>query len=148
MSGRTVADLTDVCLLVADIQRSVAFYRDLLGFAVKRLDTGFAEFRTGGVILALWQRDDLAGNLDLPAARRGGSSAMLAVRLDSAAAVDREHDRLAARGVAFHAPPASYPWNAHAAYFTDPDGHLWEIYAWLGAPRILADEADAAEAPS
>ena len=137
--SKTAASLSDVCLLVADIERSVAFYRDRLGFAVKRLDTGFAEFWTGGVILALWQRDDLAGNLDLPAARRGGTSSMLAVRLDSAADVDREHSRLVAAGVAFHAAPADYAWNAYAAYFHDPDGHLWELYSWRGTPRTLPE---------
>ena len=137
MTGRTVGDLSDVCLLVADIPRSVEFYRDRLGFAVKRLDTGFAEFWTGGVILALWQRDDLAGNLDLPAAKAGGTSAMMAVRLASAEAVDAEYRRLSDRGVAFHAPPKAYTWNAHGTYFTAPDGHLWEIYAWLGDPRTV-----------
>ena len=139
--SKTVADLSDVCLLVEDVARSVEFYRDRLGFAVKRLDTGFAEFWTGGVILALWQRDDLADNLDLPAARRAGTSTMVAVRMDSAADIDREYARLSAAGVGFHAPPADYAWNAYAAYFGDPDGHLWEIYHWRGAPRTLPDEA-------
>lgn len=133
-----VAGLTDVCLLVQDLDRSVAFYRDRLGFALKRLDTGFAEFWTGGVILALWARADIAANVGLPAALSGrGPSVMLAVRVHSAEAVDAEHARLAAAGVSFVAPPVLHPWNAYAAYFEDPDGHLWELYHWAGAPRVV-----------
>lgn len=134
------AALTDACLLVEDVVRSVAFYRDRLGFAVKRLDTGFAELWTGGVILALWQRDDLADNLALPAARRPGTGVMLAVRMETPGDVDREYARLTAAGVAFHAPPADYAWNAYCAYFSDPDGHLWELYTWRGAPRSIDED--------
>lgn len=141
MSGKSVADISDVCLLVADVPRSVAFYHEVLGFAVKRLDTGFAELWTGGVILALWQRDDIAENLALPAVRRGGTGAMLAVRLETAADVDREYARLSEAGLRFNAPPADYAWNAYAVYFSDPDGHLWEIYCWRGDPRTLPDSS-------
>lgn len=135
-----VAGLTDVCLLVEDVPRSVAFYRDRLGFALKRLDTGFAEFWTGGVILALWQRSDIAANVGLPAALEGrGANVMVAVRLESREAVDAEFHRLTAAGVAFVASPTLHPWNAYAAYFADPDGHLWELYHWAGAPRVTED---------
>jgi uncharacterized protein len=138
-SAPPAGGLTDVCLLVADIPRSVAFYRDRLGFAVKRLDTGFAELWTRGVILAVWQRDDIATNLDLPDIRAGGASCMVAVRFDTAAGVDAEFERLSAAGVQFLASPRHYAWNAHCAYFRDPDGHLWELYSWAGAPRTLPD---------
>jgi catechol 2,3-dioxygenase-like lactoylglutathione lyase family enzyme len=39
--------------------------------------------------------------------------------------------------VAFRSPPKTYPWHAHAAYFSDPDDNLWEIYCWVGPPRTL-----------
>lgn len=129
--------ITDVCLLVEDIPRAVAFYRDRIGLEVKRLDTGFAEFHTGAATLALWQRSDIAANLDMPAALKGGRSVMVAVKLESRETVDAEYIRLSAAGVAFSEPPKAYPWNAYAAYFEDPDGHLWELYHWLGAPRVI-----------
>jgi hypothetical protein len=37
--------------------------------------------------------------------------------------------------VVFRSPPKTYPWHAHAAYFSDPDDNLWEIYCWIGPPR-------------
>lgn len=129
--------ITDLCLLVADMDRSVAFYRDRMGLAVKRLDAGFAEFHTGDATLALWLRDDIAGNLDSPRLREGGCGVMAAVRLPDRDAVDREAARLKAAGVALSHPAQEWPWNAYAAYFPDPDGHLWELYCWMGAPRTL-----------
>ncbi len=136
-SAPPAGGLTDVCLLVQDIPRSVAFYRDRMGFALKRLDTGFAEFWTRGVILALWQRDDIGTNLGLPDLRAGGASCMVAVRFATIGEVDAEYARLKAAGVGFVEPPKAYAWNAHCAYFRDPDGHLWELYSWLGAPRVI-----------
>lgn len=139
MSDKSVANMSDVCLLVADISRSVSFYHEILGLAVKRLDTGFAELWTQGATLALWQRDDIADNLVMPEIRRGGTSVMLAVRMDKAADVDREYERLRKAGIRFKSPPTDYAWNAYAAYFSDPDGHLWEIYSWRGEPRKLPE---------
>ncbi|MBO6509028.1 MAG: VOC family protein [Roseibium sp.] len=147
MSAKTVAHISDICLLVADVARSVTFYHEVLGLAIKRLDTGFAEFWTHGAILALWQRDDIADNLSLPEARGGGTSVMLAVRMETAADVDREYERLSKAGLRFNGPPAEYAWNAYAAYFSDPDGHLWEIYSWRGEPRTLAESPTASLPP-
>jgi uncharacterized protein len=136
-SAPPAGGLTDVCLLVADVTRSVAFYRDRMGFSLKRLDTGFAEFWTRGVILALWQRDDIGTNLAQPDLLRGGASCMVAVRFETIGEVDAEYARLKDAGVTFLEPPHAYAWNAHCAYFRDPDGHLWELYYWLGAPRVI-----------
>lgn len=131
--------ITDVCLLVEDVARSVAFYRDVMGLPVKRLDQGFAEFATQDIVLALWQRDNLADHVGFAAARAGGTSCMVACRLPDAAAVDARHAHLAGRGVSFVRGPTLYAWNAYAAYFADPDGHLWELYAWVAPAREEPD---------
>ena len=139
MSAKTVAHISDNCLLVTDMARSATFYHDVLGLAFKRLNTGFAEFSTHGAIVALWQRNYIANNLSLPEARGGGMGMMLAVRMEAAADVDREYERLSKAGIRFIGPPAEYAWNAYAAYFFDPDGPLWEIYSWRGEPRTLPE---------
>jgi uncharacterized protein len=126
--------ITDVALFVADLQRAIAFYRDQMDLELKRLDSGFAEFWMEG-ILALWEEADVRRALDFDGAPRRGPHAMLAIRLDSAAAVDAAHAELSTRGVVFRSPPKTYPWHAHAAYFSDPDDNLWELYCWVGPPR-------------
>jgi catechol 2,3-dioxygenase-like lactoylglutathione lyase family enzyme len=129
--------ITDIALFVSDLPRAIAFYRDRLDLELRRLDAGFAEFRMEGTILALWEEADARRNLELGDATRRGPHAMVAIRMDSPAAVDAAHARLAARGVTFRAPPRTYPWRAHAAYFSDPDDNLWELYCWVGAPRTV-----------
>ena len=129
--------ITDIALFVADLQRAIAFYRGLLDLEVKRLDSGFAEFWMEGAILALWEEADVRRALDFDGVPRRGPHAMLAIRMDSAAAVDAAYVQLVARGVVFRSPPKTYPWQAHAAYFSDPDDNLWEIYCWVGPPRTI-----------
>lgn len=129
--------LSDLCLLVDDMDRSVAFYRDTMGLEVKRLDTGFSEFHTGACTLALWLRSDISGNLDMPRLREQGTGVMAAVRMPDRDAVDAETARLEAAGVAISRQPQEWPWNAYASYFDDPDGNLWEVYCWMGEPRTL-----------
>lgn len=129
--------ITDIALFVYDLQRAIAFYRDRLGLEVKRLDTGFAEFWMEGAILALWEEADVRRALGFAGAPRQGPHAMVAIRLESPAAVDALHAELAGRGVLFRSPPQTYPWNAHAAYFSDPDDNLWELYCWAGPPRTI-----------
>jgi catechol 2,3-dioxygenase-like lactoylglutathione lyase family enzyme len=129
--------ITDVALFVADLERAIAFYRDRMDLKVKRLDTGFAEFWMEGAVLALWEEADVRRALDFDGAPRRGPHAMVAIRLESSAAVDAAYAELVARGVAFRSPPQTYPWHAHAAYFSDPDDNLWEIYCWTGVPRTV-----------
>jgi uncharacterized glyoxalase superfamily protein PhnB len=60
---------------------------------------------------------------------------MLAVELDTGEQVDALHESLTARGLAASGPPAVYEWGARSTYFVDPDGYIWEIYAWVETPR-------------
>ena len=137
MSLEPLRKLTDIGLFVSDMERAVAFYGETLGFALKRRDIGFAEFRTEGVGLALWEVSDVTAALALAEAPRQGITAMVAVRVETADAVDTLHDELAAKGVTIVQAPTTHAWNARTAYFSDPDGNLWEIYAWVDAPRTL-----------
>ena len=130
--------ITDICLLVESVERSVEFYVNKLGFKVRRRAEGFVDFSGAGLTLAVWQRDHMgrhtgvATRATTPADRK----AIIALELPSPAAIDESYRELAAAGVAFEQPPHDYPWNARCAYFADPDGTVWELYAWLkGGPE-------------
>ena len=58
--------ISDLCFLVQDLDRAIEFYRDRVGFKLRRLAPGFADFFTGGVTLALWQVDHMQSHLGLP----------------------------------------------------------------------------------
>ena len=123
--------ITDVCVLVADVERSIRFYVDKLGFRLLHRAPGFADFAGAGVTLAVWEADHVRQNTGLPtAAAPGVHQVMIAVHLPAPADVDAAYAELTADGVAFETTPADYPWNARSCYFAGPDGELWELYAW------------------
>jgi catechol 2,3-dioxygenase-like lactoylglutathione lyase family enzyme len=124
--------ISDICLLVQDLERAVQFYRDRVGFKLRRLAPGFADFFTAGATLALWQVDHMQTHLHLPPgpAQRGGWRTMAAIQVENSDGVDQMHGTLSAKGVPFLVGPKAYPWNAYACYFTDPEENLWEIYTW------------------
>ncbi|MGO4198976.1 VOC family protein [Rhizobium sp. YAF28] len=132
-----VNPITDICFLVEDIDRAVAFYVDSLGFKPRRRAPGFADFKGAGVTLALWEIDHIAQNTGVSGLKAppGVHKACAAIELSSPAAVDAAYAELAAAGVTFQGPPQDYSWNARCCYFADPDDNLWELYAWAeGGP--------------
>ena len=131
--------IQDVCILVTDIEASIRFYTEKLGFQLKHRAPGFADFTGAGLTLALWERDHIEQHADVRVKPGSSSAVLIAVRIDSIAALDAIYAELTAEGVEFVKPPASYAWNAYGAYFYGPDGETWELYAWQegGAPGTV-----------
>jgi uncharacterized protein len=135
--------ITDTCVLVRDLEASIAFYRDKLGFALRHRAPGFADFSGAGHTLALWERVHIAAHTGVSVDLDASASLVVAVSLPDAASLDGAYAELSEKGVVFVRPPADYPWNARCVYFAGPDGELWELYAWLpgGAPGKIAGDA-------
>ena len=123
--------ITDTCLLVRDLEASITFYRDRLGFELLHRAEGFADFSGAGHTLALWERAHIAKHTGVPVDPGAATSVLIAVRLEDTADLDAVYAELSDSGVTFVRPPADYPWNARCAYFNGPDGEVWELYAWL-----------------
>ncbi|MEK1852739.1 MAG: VOC family protein [Phyllobacterium sp.] len=135
--------IKDVCLLVEDIERTVDFYVNKLGFKMRRRAEGFADFHNGGVILAAWELGHINAHTGVSSrvSPRGAHKVCIAVELGSPEEVDGYYKSLTANGVPFYGEPANHVWNARCAYFTDPDDTLWELYAWLkGGPGDYHEE--------
>ena len=133
-----------VTLGVADLERSLAFYRDGLGLPTqgivgREFQHGAVAFfdLSGGLKLAIWAQDDICHDTGLPktpvspAAFTIGHNVMH--KEDVAAVMDA-----ARRGGAEIVKPAQETvYGGDAGYFRDPDGHLWEI-VWN--PQLLPAE--------
>lgn len=129
--------LTAPTLLVENVARSVFFYRDKVGFELYRSNESFANFRTECAILALWEARHVERELGCKIAPvpNAPQRIILACEFGSESAVDFHYQRMEHNGVPFLAPPKAFPWNVYATYFSDPDGYLWEIFAWqVGGP--------------
>nr|WP_192360159.1 VOC family protein [Mesorhizobium mediterraneum] len=132
--GQTKA-ITDICLLVEDIDRTIDFYTHKLGYRIRRRAEGFVDFHSERVTLAAWELDHINRHCGVSNVRspKQAHKACVAMELESAGEVDRLYAELSDKGVPFVGPPGDYVWNARCAYFHDPDGTLWELYAWTGA---------------
>lgn len=119
--------LSLVTLGVADVARSRAFY-EALGFVAHPFDsTDVAFFDMNGSILALFGREALAHDANVPHEGSGFRGVSSAFNLASEAAVDAAFAFVATKGARIVQPPRKVFWGGYSGYFADPDGHLWEI---------------------
>jgi catechol 2,3-dioxygenase-like lactoylglutathione lyase family enzyme len=132
--------ISDVAILCKDIETSIRFYADKLGFTLKHRAESFADFTGAGLTLALWEIDHISRHTGIANIKGPGAhKACVAVLIDSPEELDAAYKELSEKGVPFQAPPKDYAWNAYCAYFTGPDDEVWEIYAWRpgGSPGKL-----------
>ena len=120
-------DLTRL-LVVADIERSVAWYRDVLGAeVVGRYGGTSAVLRFVGAWLLLVTGGEPTADKPTvtmaPPPDPDLASAELIVAVPDCRAA---HAELVARGATFLADPVEYAWEIRA-FLRDPDGHLFEI---------------------
>lgn len=114
-----------ITLGIADLARARAFY-ERLGWKPGFTNEGVAFFQLGGMVFALWGREELARDANLPSAPAPGAVA-LAYNVRSPEEVDRtlaEAERAGAT-ILKHGQPT--PWGGYSGYFADPDGHPWEV---------------------
>ena len=103
-------------LLVADLERSLAFYRDRLGFEVAYSFEGFVQLEVEGGKLGLASTDE-------PVAP---ASTAIWVYTDD---VDALFAELTEGGAPVVAPPADQPWGERLASVADPDGYVVHLGA-------------------
>ena len=132
------ANFAIVTLGVADLERSVRFYRDLGWEQHGDLAQGITWFETSGCWLGLFGYDALADDAtveptpeqDLPTYR----GITLALNLADEDAVDLAFARVHEIGGRIVKPAHRTEWGGYSGYFADPDGHLWEICYHPGFP--------------
>ena len=118
-----------VTLGVADLGRSLAFYRDGLGLPTHDYDpeAGVVFFRLEGAWLAIFPREELAEDAGLPEEGSGFRGITLAHNEPSKAGVDAVFAEALAAGAVLVKAPEDVFWGGYSGYFADPDGHLWEV---------------------
>lgn len=121
--------LSLVTLGVAELERSVRFYEQVLKLPRLSTPPSVAFFELGKTWLALYPRDLLAADAGVSAAGSGFSGFTLAHNLRSEAEVDRLLAEVAAGGGRIVKPASRADWGGYSGYFSDPDGFLWEV-AW------------------
>lgn len=128
------ARVTVLTLAVDDLERSVAFYRDGLGFQTRGIvgeqyASGAVAFfdLQGGLRLALWPRTSLCADTGLPRQQPSPSEFTLGHNVGSQQEVDAVMARAAQAGAQILKPAQHTFWGGYGGYFQDLDGHVWEV---------------------
>ncbi|MCI4360424.1 MAG: VOC family protein [Thermoplasmata archaeon] len=123
-AGR-LTQLQRVAVVVADLERSLAWYRDVLGLAVRvrEADTGYVELALGKgtSALSLVAPSEAWGEPYYSETRgRIGTATGIAFQTDSVFALEQ---RLLHAGSRVTQSPERQPWGGVTLRFTDPDGN-------------------------
>lgn len=129
---------------VADLEQSLAFYRDGLGLPTdgiigQEFEHGAVAFfeLSGGLKLALWAQADLAHDTGLPKLPVSSTSLSIGHNVHNREEVDEVLDTAKRAGADIVKAAQDTFYGGYAGYFRDPDGHLWEI-VWN--PEMLPAE--------
>ena len=119
-----------IILRVANLQKSVAFYRDLVGLPLTSTSEDFAFLDGGGGMTLMLQQ--ITRTSSEPSS---GLAAMTEVVLESPDVI-ASYQAMKARGVAFRVEPRVVTGDGgsrdfYAADFRDPDGHVLSLGGWL-----------------
>ena len=112
--------LEQVIICCSEMKRSAAFYRDVLGFPVKRESAEWTEFHCGGVTLALRlaATSEAAQNQRQHSQDRAGEARLSFEVLD----IEKFFQEKKERGAVFSLPPATTDSRRKRAVLLDPDG--------------------------
>lgn len=129
-TARPIRGVSELALWVRDLPRAVAFYRDVLGFAVVEIDAGRNAFlRSGDLLLGLFVLDNPGTPLaDEYLTRTGGEPRghvyHVGFRVDPER-LDAFAAELGARRIL--KGPVNFPNGRRSYFLEDPDAHYIEL---------------------
>jgi uncharacterized protein len=126
--------ITVITLGVDNLERSLTFYRDGLGFTTQgiigeQFEYGavvFIELQSG-LKLALWPRESMAHDSGVALQLPSATEFTIGHNVKSKEEVDEVMVHAKKAGAKIVKPAVDTAWGGYSGYFQDPDGHLWEI---------------------
>jgi catechol 2,3-dioxygenase-like lactoylglutathione lyase family enzyme len=118
--------LTVVTLGVSDLARSRAFYEKLGWKTGAAPDDDVVFFQSGGMVVALWGRSQLAEDSGVTEGQ-GWGGITLAHNVRSQSEVDSSMSEAAAAGATITRRAGETFWGGYSGVFLDPDGYPWEV---------------------
>jgi len=131
---------------VADLEKSLVFYRDGLGLPTegivgREFEHGAVAFfeLSGGLKLGIWAQDDIAYDTGIPKTKISPTSFTIGHNVVRREEVDEVIGQARRAGAEIVKPPEDTFYGGYAGYFRDPSGHLWEV-VWNPA-NLPADDS-------
>jgi catechol 2,3-dioxygenase-like lactoylglutathione lyase family enzyme len=128
------ARITLLTIGVDDLERSLAFYQDGLGLPSRGIvgrefDHGAVAFfdLQPGLRLAIFPRRSLAHDAGVSVTPPSATEFSIGHNVRSEHEVDDVMRQAERAGATVVKPAQTTFWGGYAGYFSDPDGHLWEV---------------------
>ena len=125
-----------ITLGVSDLENSIKFYQEGLGYPKMESPPEVAFFTLDGSWLGLYARDSLAKDAMVSPEGNGFGGFALAHNVASELEVDQTIKQALAAGATLSKPAQKVFWGGYSGYFKDPDGYLWEVahnpHFWVG----------------
>jgi catechol 2,3-dioxygenase-like lactoylglutathione lyase family enzyme len=123
-------------LPVRNVEKSIAFYGDVLGLSLRHQDTGFAIFHRDTVEIHLWQANDESWRTRTSGEPvRSGAESFISGTAScriAVAGVDELYTRLQQANVIHpNAHIQNMEWGTREFGITDPDNNLITFFEWL-----------------
>lgn len=120
--------ITFFTLGVNDLQESISFYENILGWKRSPMSSAnIVFFELNGIHLSLYNRKALAEDVTVDEAGSGFKGFTLAHNVGSEKEVNDLIEELRNKGVTIVKEPQKVFWGGYSSYISDPDGFLWEI---------------------
>ena len=121
-----------ICLGVKDMEKSIAFYRDGLGFQTDLTENNakVVFFNTSGTIFELYRIDELAEDINQdnpPKIAQGFAGITLAYNAKSEQEVCEIMELAKRVGATVAKEPQKVFWGGFSGYFMDLNGYYWEV---------------------
>ncbi len=125
-----------ITLGVENLETSIRFYEQGLGFPRHGDQPEVAFFSLNGTWLGLYNRKSLAEDAQVDDNGSGFRAFALAHNVTSEREVDDVLQSAIDAGATLVKPAQKVFWGGYSGYFSDPDGHLWEVahnpFTWIG----------------
>jgi len=122
-----VARVSMISLGVEDLPKSTEFYQALGWIKSPKSQETISFMKGANIVLGLYGRASLAEDAGVENAPTGFSGIALALNLPDEKEVDDFAILAAAAGGKIVKKPQKVFWGGYSGYFSDLDGHLWEI---------------------
>ena len=125
-----------ITLGVSDLDKSIKFYKEGLGFPRMESSSEIAFFTLNGSWLSLYIRESLAEDATVSPEGSGFNGFTLSHNVASESEVDQIIEHSVSVGAILVKTPQKVFGGGYSGYFKDPDGYLWEVahnpHFWVG----------------
>ena len=115
-----------ITLGVTDADTAAAFY-DALGWQRVETQDGVIAYDLLGQTLGLYPLEKLAEDISIGVGQLGHGALTLGYNAPDREGVDNVMGRVEAAGGTVLKPPQEVFWGGYHGYFSDPEGHIWEV---------------------